>query len=139
MEEHLFIGNYDKNGIFKNKNWEMFLEVIGKICNSVRIYTCVNDEQVQEKLSNFAKIAKEKISDPNFCKVYKAYYLKCKSIMLWDAIKMCNFNIDNGIQNIYFMNNEIYIAELDVDDDDNEIIVNLSKEEMNKLFDSKSI
>jgi len=131
LGKNINIGRYDENGIFTSKSWQLFLDSIGKICNSVRIYTNSCDEQVNTILSYYADIAHEDF--PDTVQALKAYYLKCNSSQLWHAIKTCNFNIDTGIANIYFLKNDTYKAELNVDDDVNYIILNLSLEEKDYL------
>jgi hypothetical protein len=121
------IGQYDENGVFKNENWNTFTDNIGKICNNVRIYTYFCVEQINKTFSNYAHVSQEEF--PDLSATLKAYYLRCYGNELWDTIKTCNFNIDTGITNIYFLKDDIYKAELSVEDDVNYVELDISLEE----------
>lgn len=131
------IGQYDENGMFKNENWNTLIDNIGKICNNVRIYTYLCIEQINKTFSNYAKVTQEKF--PDSYATLKAYYLECYDNELWDVIKMCNFNIDTGITNIYFLKDNIYKAELSIEDDVNYVELDISLEEKELLSEYKDL
>ena len=53
----------------------------------------------------------------------------CEDNKIWDLVAVSNFHIDNGITHIYFLDKNEYKAELQIDDCENFVILDITKEE----------
>lgn len=132
MIKILYIGAVNKKGNFADYRWNILLKWLSSNCNNIRIYTELNINQIESCFSEYSNILEENFPDPN--SDTKGYRLFCKDKRLWEQIATTSYKIDNGISHIYFLKDELYKAELAVDDCENFVLLHLTKEEERNLI-----
>lgn len=123
----LCVGNYDKRGVFVDDRWSILLKWLSDNCNNIRIYTELNITQISNRFSKYSDITEEVSPDPDLN--YKCFRLRCKDKKLWDVIAGSWFDIDTGITHIYFLNEEDYKAEFEVEDCENFVFLHVTNED----------
>ncbi|MCX7920977.1 MAG: hypothetical protein N3B21_02980 [Clostridia bacterium] len=128
----LYIGVVDKKGKFTDYKWGALFKWLSCNCNNIRIYTELSIQQIESCFGKYSRIVEENFPDPD--SNLKGYRLWSTDKRIWEQIATSSYKIDSGITHMYFLNDELYKAELAVDDCENFVLLHLSKEEEKNLI-----
>ncbi len=126
------IGKLNNDGRFDKIRWIVLLEWLATICNNIRVYTKFYRNQIEDFFSNGWLVEEEPFPDVNAD--LRGFRLWGNGQKLWRILKNLYFDPDKGITHIYFLNDDKYIAELEVEDGENFIILHLTNSQEQNLL-----
>lgn len=132
----LYIGCTDGKGRFKSQNWSEIIDWLKENTNNIRLDTPEDIIKIKSFYGDYAQIFIEEFPDPSY--TYNSYRLWSLNDMLFQKIAESNFNVDTGIQFIYFLKDEDYLADLYIEDDHNYMFLHLSGEQAKELAEKIS-
>nr|WP_320010907.1 hypothetical protein [uncultured Desulfobulbus sp.] len=126
------IGKLNNDGGFDKNRWIVLLGCLAEICNNIRLYTKFHRNQIDDFFSNGWRIEEEPFPDVNAD--LRGFRLWGNGLSLWTILQNLYFDPDKGVTHIYFLNNDKYIAELEVEDGENFIILHLTNSQEQELL-----
>jgi hypothetical protein len=138
MLNAIFIGDYDSMGVFKSDNWIKTINWLSNKYNEFNILTQMDLNVVKNMFGELAMINQENSLDPSTN--YNNFICKLNSIKAWELLLKTSFDINKGITHVYILHNNKCKGQLEVEDSENVLFLDLSKEEerlLGKILDVK--
>lgn len=123
MVKVIYIGTYNRNGIFTTNSWIEVIDWLKSYCDSLIIYCCMDYEEIIKLFDHTCDIYRLEPPDKNMnVQTYKLYGFKNN---FWNIIKQNNYSIDyiENVSHAYFLNNEKLLCMLEVTDYENYMII----------------
>lgn len=114
----------NREGQFDNSRWHALLKWLSGVCDSVRLYTHFRRDSVDTCFSDGWVIEEEAFPDPS--SDLRGFRLWGKGRELWQILERVPFDPEDGITHCYFLNGDMYIGDLEVNDGENFVICHLT-------------
>lgn len=132
MKNILWIGKYNKDGVFNSDNWKQFIIWIKKKCDMVDIYTNINPTDVRLVFGN-DKVMNEYTFEG--MDNYHSFEMACDD-NVFETLSTWNYNINiYNISHIYFYSNEKEYGYIYINDFDNFIVFDVPNVHLEELVD----
>ena len=116
----LYIGTY-KNNKFNSDNWKLALQWLANNCNNITIHTTLDSKELGKDMLGHFKTEEEKLEGTDYFRL-RIWFVNNKILSYLDELK---FSIDFGVSYIDFLHDNSYIAELEVVDYENFLVLNI--------------
>lgn len=131
MKEVLAVGSYNKSGAFYSDNWKQFIDWIRNVSDKVDIIADI------DKASIILRFGLENIMEqyifPDMDN-YSVYTIRCNQ-ELFNVLQHWNYNINKpNISHIYFYSDNREVAYIEINDNENYIVLELTATEKQELL-----
>lgn len=127
MDYELLIGQYNNLGKFDCEQWKILFNFFNRYVDCINIYSLDENEM---KSNNCKYKLLPPIDNSNSLYGFKIVHI---DELILEYLRDYSYSIDDGIQFLYFFNEERLLAEIKVEDCDNSVKLYLNLEEKNDL------
>lgn len=122
MVDILWIGQYNEEGRFTQKQWNDFLKWCERICDEILIYTRITYDAIHWRFPRYCDIRIQE--KPDELSDIQSYQIDIKDVRFWEYIDTLNFDIDiaDEISHLFFFKHKQHIASLEIGDDQNYVL-----------------
>ncbi|MBD5136989.1 MAG: hypothetical protein HDT39_13635 [Lachnospiraceae bacterium] len=130
MKNILWIGKYNKYGVFDSDNWNQFITWLKKNCDMVDIYSNINPTDIRAVFGN-EKVMNEYVFEG--MENYHSYEIACDD-NVFNTLSMWNYNINIcNISHIYFYLCEKELGYISINDFDNFVVFDFPNMHIDEL------